>query len=80
MYGQTTIYLGIQDGAVLKEYSGVSASPARLALDWIYPLHTAELGGVVARGILVLVGVSLLAMGFFGIRLWYLRRARASEG
>jgi uncharacterized iron-regulated membrane protein len=80
MYGQTTIYLSARDCAVAKEYSAVSASPARLVLDWIYPLHTAELGGVAARGILVLVGVSLLTMGFFGIRLWYLRRPRTSAG
>jgi len=74
MYGQTTVYLSAKDGAVLQEYSAASAPPARLALDWLYPLHTGEFGGVVVRAVLVLIGLILLTLGFLGIRLWYLRR------
>jgi uncharacterized iron-regulated membrane protein len=79
MYGQTALYLGARDGAVLKEYSAVSASPARSVLDWLYPLHTAEAGGVPARAVLVCIGVALLTMGYFGIRLWSLRRKPSTK-
>ena len=75
LYGQTAIYLSATDGTILREYSAAAAPPARLALDWIYPVHTAEAGGVVARLILVCVGLALLTMGYFGIRLWNRRRA-----
>lgn len=74
MYGQTTVFLSGKDGAILQEYAAASAPPLRLALDWLYPLHTGEFGGVVARVLLLLIGLALLTLGFFGIRLWYLRR------
>jgi len=74
MYGQTEVFLSAKDGTVLQEYAAASAPPVRLALDWLYPLHTGEFGGVVARVLLVLIGLTLLTLGFFGIRLWYLRR------
>lgn len=74
IYGQTTVYLSPKDGTVLREYAAASAAPGRLALDWLYPLHTGEIGGVVARAALVLIGLTLLVSGFLGTRLWFLRR------
>jgi uncharacterized iron-regulated membrane protein len=74
MYGQTTVFLSAKDGTVLQEYAAASAPPVSLALDWLYPLHTGEFGGVVARAVLVLIGLTLLTLGFLGIRLWHLRR------
>ena len=74
MYGQTEVFLSAKDGTVLQEYAAASAPPVSLALDWLYPLHTGEFGGVVARAVLVLIGLTLLTLGFLGIRLWYLRR------
>lgn len=76
MYGLTAIYLSPADGTVLREYSAASASPTRLMLDWIYPVHTGEAGGVVARVLLVCIGIALLAMGYLGIRLWSVRSAQ----
>jgi len=76
MYGLTAVYLSAKDGTVLREYSAAAASPTRLALDWIYPVHTAEAGGVVARVLLVCMGLALLTMGYLGIRLWSLRSAQ----
>lgn len=73
MYGLTTVYLSPKDGTIVREYSAADAPPARLAVDWIYPIHTAEAGGVVARALLVCVGIALLTMGYLGIRLWSLR-------
>jgi uncharacterized iron-regulated membrane protein len=76
MYGLTVVYLSPKDGTILREYSAADAPPARLAVDWIYPIHTAEAGGVVARALLVCVGIALLTMGYLGIRLWSLRSAQ----
>jgi len=76
MYGLTAVYLSAKDGTVLREYSAAAASPTRLALDWIYPVHTAEAGGVVARVLLVCMALALLTMGYLGIRLWSLRSAQ----
>ncbi|MBS0418191.1 MAG: PepSY domain-containing protein [Proteobacteria bacterium] len=76
MYGLTTVYLSTADGTVLREYSAAAASPTRLILDWMYPIHTAEAGGVVARMLLVCIGIALLTMGYLGIRLWSVRSAQ----
>jgi len=79
MYGLTAVYLSPVDGSVLREYSAASASLTRLMLDWIYPVHTAEAGGVVARVLLVCIGIALLAMGYLGIRLWSVRSAQRQK-
>jgi uncharacterized iron-regulated membrane protein len=65
MYGQTTVFLSAKDGTILQEYAAASAPPIRLALDWLYPLHTGEFGGVVARALLLLIGLTLLTLGSF---------------
>jgi uncharacterized iron-regulated membrane protein len=74
MYGTTTLFLSAVDGSVLKEYAAGAASPARAFFDMLYPLHTGELGALPGRLLLLAVGVLLLVMGAFGIRLWLLRR------
>ena len=75
MYGTTTVFLGAATGAVLVEYRASSAPYARFLYDAIYPLHTGEMGGLVGRALLAVLGVALLSMGVFGIRLWLARRA-----
>jgi uncharacterized iron-regulated membrane protein len=74
MYGTTTTYVSAANGEVLLEYPARTASFARWFYDVLYPLHTGELGGLAGRLLLLLLGILLLAMGVFGIRLWLLRR------
>ena len=74
MYGTTTVFLSAATGAVLLEYPAGAAPVARFLYDAIYPLHTGEMGGLVGRAVLAILGVALLTMGVFGIRLWLARR------
>ena len=76
MYGTTTVYVSAADGALLREYPAATASTARAFFDVLYPLHTGELGGLAGRLVLLLLGVGLLVMGVFGIRLWLARRPK----
>jgi uncharacterized iron-regulated membrane protein len=70
MYGTTTVFLSAATGAVLLEYPASSAPFVRFLYDAIYPLHTGELGGAAGRALLAVLGLALLTMGVFGIRLW----------
>jgi uncharacterized iron-regulated membrane protein len=74
MYGTTTVFLSAATGAVLLEYPASTAPWARFLYDAIYPLHTGELAGVAGRSLLAVLGLALLTMGIFGIRLWLVRR------
>lgn len=74
MYGTTTVFLSVATGAVLLEYPASTAPLARFLYDAIYPLHTGEMGGLVGRSVLAVLGVALLTMGAYGIRLWLARR------
>jgi len=74
MYGTTTVFISAANGQVLREYPAREASFARSFYDTLYPLHTGELGGFAGRFLLLILGVSLVAMGVYGIRLWLARR------
>jgi uncharacterized iron-regulated membrane protein len=74
MYGTTTVFLSAATGAVLLEYPARTAPLARFLYDAIYPLHTGEIGGLLGRSLLAMLGLTLLVMGVFGIRLWLARR------
>ena len=74
MYGTTTVFLSAATGAILLEYPASVAPMARFLYDAIYPLHTGEMGGLMGRSVLAILGIALLAMGAYGIRLWLARR------
>ncbi|MDB6041919.1 MAG: hypothetical protein JWM63_470 [Gammaproteobacteria bacterium] len=74
MYGTTTLFVSAADGKVLREYAASAASPARTFFDLLYPFHTGELGALPGRLILLTMGIALLVLGVFGIRLWLVRR------
>jgi uncharacterized iron-regulated membrane protein len=74
MYGTTTVFVSAVNGQVLREYPAREASFARAFYDTLYPLHTGELGGLAGRLFLLILGISLLVMGVYGIRLWLTRR------
>ena len=74
MYGTTTVFVSAANGEILREYPARQASFARSFYDTLYPLHTGELGGLAGRSLLLVLGVALLVMGVYGIRLWLARR------
>jgi uncharacterized iron-regulated membrane protein len=75
MYGTTTVFVSAANGQILREYPAREDSFARSFYDSLYPLHTGELGGLAGRWFLLSMGVSLLVMGVYGIRLWLARRS-----
>ena len=77
LWGMTTIYVGAADGRVLSLYDARRLhSPPRVLLDTVYPLHTGQIGGVFGRLIVMLVGLSLIAMAGLGVGLWWVRRPK----
>jgi uncharacterized iron-regulated membrane protein len=74
-WGTTLIFVSADDGRVLSEHTSQTASAGRSFVDFIYPLHTGQIGGTVGRSLLVLIGIWLITMIFFGLKLWYSRRA-----
>ena len=74
MYGTTAVFVSAANGEILREYPARQASFARSFYDTLYPLHTGELGGLAGRLLLLVLGVALLVMGVYGIRLWLARR------
>jgi uncharacterized iron-regulated membrane protein len=68
------VFVGAAHGEILREYPARQASFARSFYDALYPLHTGELGGLPGRALLLVLGITLLVMGAYGIRLWLARR------
>ncbi len=77
LWGMTTIYIAADDGRVLSLYDARRLHSApRVLLDTIYPLHTGQIGGFFGRLIVMLVGLSLIAMIGLGVGLWWVRRPK----
>jgi len=80
LYGSTTLYVSTADGSVLREYPAAAASARRTFYDLIYPFHTGQLGALPGRIVLLSIGVLLITLGVFGIRLWLTRRKPQRSG
>ena len=77
LWGMTTLYVGAGDGKVLSLYdTRLPHALPRMLLDTDYPLHTGQIGGFFGRMLVLLVGLSLIAMIAMGIGLWWVRRPK----
>ena len=77
LWGMTTIYIAADDGRVLGLYDARRLHSApRMLLDIIYPLHTGQIGGFFGRLIVLMLGLSLIAMIGLGVGLWWVRRPK----
>jgi uncharacterized iron-regulated membrane protein len=76
MYGATTLYLSAADGRVLQRYEVGTGSAGRVFIDGLYPFHTGSLGGFVGRMLLVALGLLLIVLGVYGLRMWLARSQR----
>jgi uncharacterized iron-regulated membrane protein len=74
-WGTTTTFVDATDARVLSEHTARTASAARSFVDFIYPLHTGQIGGTAGRALLMLIGTWLITMIVLGLKLWYQRRA-----
>lgn len=74
LYGATRVYVGL-GGDVLMSHDAANSSANERLSEALYPLHTGQIGGLPGRLINFAVGIWLLVMAYFGIRLWLTRRA-----
>ena len=73
VFGKTTLYL-TTSGDIAEVLEPGQGPWARTFVDSLYPLHTGEAGGLAGRLLVMLLGLSLLTLMGFGLRLWWLRR------
>jgi uncharacterized iron-regulated membrane protein len=73
-YGNTTVFIDGNDGHVLAD-DPIDRQPAvRRIADWVYPIHTGEIGGLPGRLAVLLLGIWLASMIVIGGSLWWVRR------
>jgi len=72
-WGTTTVFVS-KTGRILGAYDATNPTPGRAVVDTLYPLHTGQIGGVVGRIIVFLLGCALLSLLPLGIALWWMRR------
>jgi uncharacterized iron-regulated membrane protein len=77
VFGTTTILVGASTGRVLGDFDALTAPHARKFMEKLYPIHTGEIGGLVGRIMIIVIGVWLLTMITLGVSLWATRRAAA---
>ena len=78
VFGQTSVYIDAHDGAVLRDSDAFKLPLNERFVDAIYPIHSGEAFGIGGRLIVLLTGLSLLAMGVLGAGMWWTRRAGRS--
>lgn len=75
--GTTIVYVDAADGAILEAWSPEEGHPVAATVDSLYALHTGEWAGTTGRLITFAVGLWLIAVTVYGVRLWLVRRRRA---
>jgi uncharacterized iron-regulated membrane protein len=78
VFGQTTVYVDAHDGTLLRDSDAFKLPLNERIVNAIYPIHSGEAFGIGGRVIVLLTGLSLLAMGVLGAGMWWTRRAARS--
>jgi len=74
IYGKTTVYVSAEDGDILAVEDGLNMSPENAFLNSFYPIHNGEAFNLVGRILTLVIGLWLIVMIVFGLRLWWLKR------
>ena len=74
VFGTTIVYVSSRSGRVLGNYDARSTPLKTRLWDAVYALHTGEIGGIVGRCLVAIVGMWLSVMIGLGLSLWFLRR------
>jgi len=74
--GATVVEISPVDGRVVRTCDPTKAGRASSLLAVVYPLHTGQIGGVLARVLVLGVALWLLSMIILGLLLWRSRRLR----
>ena len=74
VFGTTIVYVSSRSGHVLGNYDARSMPLKTRLWDAVYACHTGEIGGIVGRCLVAIVGMWLSVMIGLGLSLWFLRR------
>jgi uncharacterized iron-regulated membrane protein len=78
-FGATTVWISAVDGSVLADHDARSSRPARRLMEWLYPIHTGQIGAVPGRLLNFAIGCWLVTMIVLGLLSWQRRARRVSE-
>jgi uncharacterized iron-regulated membrane protein len=74
-YGTSLVFVDGTSGAVRGLFPAARAPLPRAAMEFLFPFHTGEAGGLPGRLLVLSIGLWLTSMILIGLRLWWLRRA-----
>lgn len=77
--GTTTVFIDPADGHALDIYDPLNAPLANRVTDLLYPVHTGEIGGAIARILMMLGGLTLPTLYVTGVWAWLRSRQRRSK-
>lgn len=77
-FGATTVWISAADGTTIGDHDARSSAPGRRLVEWLYPIHTGQIGSLAGRMLNLAIGIWLVTMICLGATLW-LRRARRRE-
>lgn len=78
-FGATTVWVSSVDGTILGDHDARTSRPARRLIEWLYPIHTGQIGAVPGRLLNLAIGCWLVTMIFLGVLSWQRRARRVSE-
>jgi uncharacterized iron-regulated membrane protein len=76
-HGETRVYVDPTSAAVLSRDDPRHAPSAKRFMQALFPIHTGQAGGWLGRGLVMMVGLWLLAMPCLGVRLWWSRHMKS---
>ncbi|AXK39723.1 PepSY-associated TM helix domain-containing protein [Crenobacter cavernae] len=74
--GLSFVFVDAATGHVLRSQPIDKAPAGRRLMQWVYPLHTGELGGPLLRVFVLLAGLAGVYLGATGLWMWWARRQR----
>ena len=79
VYGNTKMYIGALDGAILANYDQMSAPVKASIFSSFFSLHLGTPLGMFGRILVFVTGVLMIILGGFGITLWWARRSKKRQ-
>ena len=73
-HGATRAYVSANTGRVIGIYDPTGALPANRFMDFLFPVHTGQIGGIAGRVMILGIAIWLLTMIGLGLNLWSVRR------
>ncbi|WP_420429034.1 PepSY-associated TM helix domain-containing protein [Kordiimonas sp.] len=74
LYGKTIVFVSALDGGVIAHQDALTLPASHRFVNSFYAIHSGEYLAIFGRLISFAVGLWLLVMMVFGVRLWWLRR------